>query len=1013
MADSDSAPSTSTNPPTRSSHAAHGVNRNPRIHFPDQNGSPGALPESSKSSSLSPGSSVLPMTSSRPDPKSSPEAEVDGRRRVRSPDSAQLPSDKSPSKKVPARNTSSRRKSKRMSRDKTSSPLKLDPFVADFDSGGFSDEYDLSHEDPRILQDVQRALHYQTRRRDRRSLIPTQPSIDEVPTSSEIASGSSIPFASPLTAITTLPSSPKFHSTDRMSSEIDFSPSTRTVPLHPVPLSSNGGATLDWTAALSEEERGERRWLTISKRKGKDKLLTSSKTVVEKQEALFSDKISRIKAEAKPHTLRKAAIISEQLERRYKALYGSGSEPINLAKVARWYASSDPILQTSLDDAEPLTWLKHLLDKKGKRRSPRHLSALIVEEYTKSKKSHTITEVILDNTSLATSEQSPSALSPSQLNRDHGQQLIHSAPSSDYSLGTSLQRIRSSDGHISFEPRVESAHNSVDGERPRNGDGPSRTWRHSLPGAMDSPYSSLMSSSSRRPARNYISTAGGLSPASSRLHFPDIVHRIRRRPYESDEGSSSAINSQSEDHSRSDDGVAGRRRKAQRPRPSQAPGSILQSPQESGTEMNQSGNVSDPGHAILPGLPPPSTAVASPQEPVSEAEILASPPVNLKSAIERPITPRAMRRRKLIRRTSLPPSKAPSDNEEKKRRDEAEEEKLEHEYEIKNQMLEDMKAQNHRLRQRLQRTASDVREYESLRITLKKTLGVPHRSLPPELLDAFSHDPSSVTSSTRRQRGWRAVEDIHNRVVRQRETFRIFLEVAKEDGISAHDSVLDEPISTLMDHLQALENERQSIDGKATEVTDMLMKVKATHATVKTQYNETLSHTSAVYPELSQIVALEESYKDQYQQVWEFGMDALTFILDTVTPFWRNYGKTIGEDIQDFLIIPWYRNEFTGEAKRYNIKSLPRRSFFHWFALLLLFCLTILVTLLQARAAISSTSLYRLPWIDNSGLRWIVMPFFWFGIFVQWMAVLVELCIDLMQLGVVAWWMGWSVGVFT
>ena len=57
---------------------------------------------------------------------------------------------------------------------------------------------------------------------------------------------------------------------------------------------------------------------------------------------------------------------------------------------------------------------------------------------------------------------------------------------------------------------------------------------------------------------------------------------------------------------------------------------------------------------------------------------------------------------------------------------------------------------------------------------------------------------------------------------------------------------------------------------------------------------------------------MEENYRNQYQQFWDIGLDALTLLLDTVTPFWRNYGKVIGEDVQDFLIIPWYRNEFTG-----------------------------------------------------------------------------------------------------
>lgn len=138
-------------------------------------------------------------------------------------------------------------------------------------------------------------------------------------------------------------------------------------------------------------------------------------------------------------------------------------------------------------------------------------------------------------------------------------------------------------------------------------------------------------------------------------------------------------------------------------------------------------------------------------------------------------------------------------------------------------------------------------------------------------------------------------------------------------------------------------------------------------------------------------------------------MDALTFILDSITPFWRNYGRVIGDDVQAFLIVPLYRNEFTGEAKRYPITRLPRRSFQHWIALLLFFILTIVVMFFQARTALSSSVHFRLKWITVDGLRWIVLPFFWGGIVIQWLAVLGELAILMMQVGTLMWWVGWSV----
>lgn len=150
-------------------------------------------------------------------------------------------------------------------------------------------------------------------------------------------------------------------------------------------------------------------------------------------------------------------------------------------------------------------------------------------------------------------------------------------------------------------------------------------------------------------------------------------------------------------------------------------------------------------------------------------------------------------------------------------------------------------------------------------------------------------------------------------------------------------------------------------------------------------------------------------------------MDALTFLLDTVTPFWRTYGKTISLDIQDFLIIPLYRNEFTGEAKSYPIHSLPRRSFRHWVALLVFFWGSIFMVLLQLRAAVESLFSWRMLWLSewigggagDTGrlIVTLVRPLWWAGIGVQWAAVGFEGVVVLGQAGAVFWWLGWEIGI--
>lgn len=158
-------------------------------------------------------------------------------------------------------------------------------------------------------------------------------------------------------------------------------------------------------------------------------------------------------------------------------------------------------------------------------------------------------------------------------------------------------------------------------------------------------------------------------------------------------------------------------------------------------------------------------------------------------------------------------------------------------------------------------------------------------------------------------------------------------------------------------------------------------------------------------------MALEESYKDQYQQIWDIAMDALTLLLDTFTPFWRNYGRTIGEDVQDFLIIPLYRNEFTGEAKRYAITGLPRRSFRHWLGLWTYFAVAILVYLVQVRIALITTSYYKLPFRFFDGFRWTLMPVYWIMLIFEWLLVLIGTFMVFTQIAVLGWWLGWVVKI--
>lgn len=159
------------------------------------------------------------------------------------------------------------------------------------------------------------------------------------------------------------------------------------------------------------------------------------------------------------------------------------------------------------------------------------------------------------------------------------------------------------------------------------------------------------------------------------------------------------------------------------------------------------------------------------------------------------------------------------------------------------------------MRQTLNRLAAAVREYDALQNTASKTPDITHLPLPKELVEAFSHDPAAVTGATRRLSGWRAVEDIHQRVLRQREIFQSFLHQERGPPVDSM-PILGSPIAKLIGALDVLEAEKNDIVTTTTSLTDLLQKVQTIHRGVKTDYNNTVSVTSVVYPEVFSCVTL-------------------------------------------------------------------------------------------------------------------------------------------------------------
>lgn len=122
--------------------------------------------------------------------------------------------------------------------------------------------FHLSGTDPRVLQDVQRALKLKHRREIRAKPLQPDSSLYKAPFS---------PPASPFCPN----SSPATRSkATGIAADIDFSPSTSfamlNIDLHPVPSSADDGDTLDWHGYDTDNER--RKWtLSVPKKKDKDK----------------------------------------------------------------------------------------------------------------------------------------------------------------------------------------------------------------------------------------------------------------------------------------------------------------------------------------------------------------------------------------------------------------------------------------------------------------------------------------------------------------------------------------------------------------------------------------------------------------------------------------------------------------------------------------------------------------------------------------------------------------------
>lgn len=251
-------------------------------------------------------------------------------------------------------------------------------------------------------------------------------------------------------------------------------------------------------------------------------------------------------------------MISEQLRRRYELTISPapGIRPLNPAEVVRWYNAQEQSVRAALDQAEPLTWTKHLAEHKPGSRVPWHLTAHIAEAFVRAQNSRDA-----DTPMMTIPEHA--AITPSPAPSPFDRASIHASPTARHSLSLayppfpypsgqprsrpqsilglepSLRRRRSNDEIVSFEPRVDSARSSLAGGI--SGGGTELRARRAHPLSLHADTSPV---SSRSSLANAVSPTSleppPASPSSSRFGFSEYARRIRerRRRRESDGESS-------------------------------------------------------------------------------------------------------------------------------------------------------------------------------------------------------------------------------------------------------------------------------------------------------------------------------------------------------------------------------------------------------------------------------------------------------------------------------------------
>ena len=163
---------------------------------------------------------------------------------------------------------------------------------------------------------------------------------------------------------------------------------------------------------------------------------------------------------------------------------------------------------------------------------------------------------------------------------------------------------------------------------------------------------------------------------------------------------------------------------------------------------------------------------------------------------------------------------------------------------------------------------------------------------------------------------------------------------------------------------------------------------------------------TSCFTQLVRLESLLDEFTNQKNQLWRIGEAAISFVLTSVAPIMKTFGRPIWDELHDFLVIPIYRNDFSGEDHWYPV-TFPRRSCFHWSRLIVFSAVAPYVLMHGIRlfaSLLTEGYLLRIP----DFIPWfLIYSAFSTIMFAYAVALFILLVTVLCEFAIILWWSAW------